>query len=326
VSNILGVDLGGTKILAGVVDTDSGKVVSHEKKRTHARHTPEDIVNRLIEASQKAIQEAGVNPRSIERVGIGVAGQIDRTNGIVVNGPNLAGMHNMPLAQKVSKALGKPVSLYNDVEAAAAGEATFGAARGHPNFVTVFVGTGIGGAIYRDGKPYTGATKTAGEIGHTIIDVNGRICSCGGVGHLEAYASRTAIVRYILAKMKGGRKSVLSDVAGEIDPDDPGGSGIRSSALKRALEKDDPLVVEALNVGGDFLAAGLTSVVNFYNPPLIILGGGLVDAIDSFFEHVAQRTRQSALVVPAQSLRIEKAALSDYSGIIGAAVLASRTG
>jgi len=322
----LGIDLGGTKILAGVVDVGTGKILSHEKKRTRAKHTAGDIVDRLILAAKGAIDESGVNPHEIERVGIGVAGQIDRENGIVINGPNLAHMQNMPLAEKVSAALGKPVYLYNDVEAAAAGEAAFGAAKGQPDFVVIFVGTGIGGAIYHDGDPYTGATATAGEIGHTTVDENGRICSCGGLGHLEAYASRTAIVRYILAQMKAGRQSVLRDVADEIDPDDPGGSGIRSSALSKALEDGDALTKEALALGADYLAAGLSSVVNFYNPPLIILGGGLVGAIDWFFERVSMRTREKSLMVPRQSLRIEKAALEDFSGIVGAAVLAARAG
>lgn len=320
---VLGVDLGGTKVLAGVIDVDSGKILGRGKKRSRAEHGPADLVERLQVAAEDAIKESGVKRGDIDRIGIGVAGQIDRKNGVVLNAPNLANMTNMKLAEIVRQGLGKSVSLYNDVEAAAAGEASFGAGSGHKDFVVVFVGTGIGGAIYRDGKPYTGATATAGELGHTVVDVNGRICGCGGTGHLEAYASRTAIVRAILSAMHAGRPSILSDIVHEVNPNDPGGSGIRSKAIAQALTADDELVRESVVTAAEYLAAGLASVVNFYNPPLIILGGGLVEALDEFFSLVANRARFEALRVPRQNIKIVKAGLGDDSGIVGAAVLAS---
>jgi glucokinase len=320
---VLGIDLGGTKVLAGVIDIDSGKILGRGKKRSRAEHGPTDLVERLQVAAEDAIKESGLKRGDIDRIGIGVAGQIDRKNGVVLNAPNLANMTNMKLAEIVAKGLGKPVSLYNDVEAAAAGEASFGAGSGQRDFVVVFVGTGIGGAIYRDGKPYTGATATAGELGHTVVDVNGRICGCGGTGHLEAYASRTAIVRTILSGMHAGRPSVLSEIVSEVNPNDPGGSGIRSKAIAQALASDDELVRESVVTAAEYLAAGLASVVNFYNPPLIILGGGLVEALDEFFSLVANRTRVEALRVPRQNVTIVKAGLGDDSGIVGAAVLAS---
>lgn len=320
----LGIDLGGTKVLAGVIDLKSGKVLSTAKKRSHAEHGPKDLVERLLQAAKKALDESGVKEDDIGCAGIGAAGQIDRDRGVVIAAPNLAGMADMALAARVRKELDLPTYLFNDVEAAAAGEAAFGAGKDLKDFVVVFVGTGIGGSIYRNGKPYLGQTDTAGEIGHIVVDFNGRICACGGLGHLEAYASRTAIVRYILANMHLGRESVLSKVAEEINPNDPGGSGIRSGAIADALDKHDALVEESLNLGADYLAAGLASVVNFYNPPLLILGGGLVEAVDPFFQRVARRTREGALLVPSQEVRLEKAALGDYSGIVGAAVLAAR--
>src|SRR5579872_382479 len=146
--HVLGIDLGGTKVLAGVVDVKSGKVLSTAKKRSHAEHGPGDLVNRLVDAAKKALDESGVKSADIARVGIGVAGQIDRKKGVVLNAPNLANMTNMPLAEIVQNKLGKPVTIYNDVEAAGAGEATFGAGRSRKDFVVIFVGTGIGGAIY----------------------------------------------------------------------------------------------------------------------------------------------------------------------------------
>ena len=322
-AHVLGIDLGGTKVLAGVVDVETGRVLSTAKKRTRAEHGPEDIVQRLVEVARDALKESGVKNGGVHGIGIGVAGQIDRQKGIVLSAPNLANMTNVELADVVQGKLGLPVKLFNDVEAAAAGEAIFGAGRDRKDFVVVFVGTGIGGAIYRNGRPYAGATHTAGELGHMVVDVNGRLCGCGGAGHLEAYASRTAVVRAILSGLHAGRTSSLSQIATEINPSDPGGSGIRSKALAQAIADGDPLTHEVLLMAADYLAAGLASIINFYNPPLIILGGGLVEAVDIFFSAVATRTRHAALQVPRGHIEIAKAGLGDNSGIVGAAVLAN---
>lgn len=321
---VLGIDLGGTKVLSGVIDVDTGRVLSTAKKRSRAEHGQQDLIDRLIETAREALNASGIRTDEISRIGIGAAGQIDRRDGVIINAPNLANMTNVRLADIVKSALGIPTFLFNDVEAAAAGEASFGAGRGQKDFVVVFVGTGIGGAIYRDGKPYLGASSTAGEIGHTVVEVNGRICGCGELGHLEAYASRTAIVRVILAGLKTGRSSMLRDIVTEINPNDPGGSGIRSKAIARAVAAGDSLTMEVLLSAAEYLAAGLASAVNFYNPPLIILGGGLVDAVDLFFSAVATRTTQKSLPVAREHVRIVKAGLGDNAGIVGAAVLASQ--
>lgn len=318
----LGIDLGGTKVLAGVVDVDSGEVLSAAKKRSHAEHGPKDLIQRLLKAANDAIDQSGVKAGRIESVGIGVAGQIDRVEGVVLKAPNLAHMADVRLADIVERELGKPVHLFNDVEAAAAGEAAFGTGRGQKDFVVVFVGTGIGGAIYRDGRPYAGATSTAGEIGHTVVDAGGRICGCGQTGHLEAYASRTAIVRTILGGLQAGRASTLSAAVADANPNDPGGSGIRSRAIAEALDAGDELAHEMIKAGARYLATGLSSLINFYNPPLIILGGGLVQAVDEFFELAVRQAREGALQVPRDRVTIVKAGLGDNSGIVGAAVLA----
>jgi len=319
----LGIDLGGTKVLAGVIDAKTGKILGSGKKRSRAEHTSADIVGRLLEAAKIALAESKVPKSDIDQIGIGVAGQIDRPAGVVVNAPNIANLRNFPLAEFVKKELGAPVRLYNDVEAGAAGEATFGSGKGHKDFLVIFVGTGIGGAIYRGGKPYKGATGTAGEIGHTVIDFGGRVCGCGGLGHLEAYASRTAVVRTILSGLHTGRPSVLQDTAKDANPQDPGGSGIRSGALATALAAGDDLTTEMITAGARYLAAGLASAINFYNPVFIVLGGGLIDAVDVFFSVAASHARQEALATPRREVRIIKAALGDTAGIVGAAALAA---
>jgi glucokinase len=319
---VLGIDFGGTKILAGLVDPQTGEQSGDTKKKTHADRGTDAVLEQLTEAVQETLDGKG---KDIQAVGIGVAGQIDAEKNILTRAPNLPeGLVGATIVDTVRKQVDVPVWLFNDVAAAAAGEAAFGAGAGHPDFVCVFVGTGIGGGVYRNGEPYGGATNTAGELGHMVIDFEGRICGCGGLGHLEAYASRSAIVRTILAAMKQGRQSTLAELVTDPDPEEAGSAPIRSKALKRALEDGDELVKEKLDEGAQFLAAGLASIVNFYNPPRIILGGGLVDAIDWFFDRTAAMVRATALSVPASDVEIVKASLGDYSGLVGAAVLASR--
>jgi glucokinase len=322
-ARVLGIDFGGTKILTGVIDTDTGEVLASAKRRTVAEAGHGEALDRLHEAIHEALESAGSAKHSITTAGIGIAGQVDSHKNELKRAPNLPqGLLGDTIVKAVRKQIDGDVFLFNDVAAAAAGEAAFGAGKGHPDFVCIFVGTGIGGAIYRDAAPYTGSTNTAGEIGHMTIDFNGRICGCGGRGHLEAYASRSAMVRAMLAAMKQGRETTLSALVPDVETADPAHVPIRSKVLKKAVAEGDKLVIEMLDDGARYLAAGLASVVNFYNPPRIILGGGVVDAVDRFFEQAAARVSRDSLRVPGDSIEIVKAGLGDFSGISGAAVLA----
>ncbi|GAC1632420.1 MAG: ROK family protein [Chloroflexota bacterium] len=324
-AHALGIDLGGTKILAGIIDVESGRVLATAKKRTRADHGPDDVMERLLATADEALAASGIEPAAIVAAGVGAAGQVDVDKGELVRAPNLpAGMVGVPIAGAVSDRFKCPVTLANDLAAAASGEAEFGAGKGVPDFVCIFSGTGIGGAIYQNGVPYRGHTNTAGELGHMVIDHDGRICGCGGRGHLEAYASRSAIVRTILAALRQGRKSTLSELEPDPDPSDPAHSAIRSKALAHALAAGDDLAREMIEAGGRYMAAGLASIINFYNPPRIILGGGLVEEVDLFFELSARGAKQDALVMPGNHVDIVKAGLGDNSGIIGAALIGWR--
>lgn len=320
----LGIDFGGTKILAGVVETETGAILSQAKKRTRAEHGSDDILARLLDVAEDALQASGTVRREVRSIGIGVAGQVDPQKGELIRAPNLPNeLLGNAIVDRVKQSLKLPVTLANDVVAAAAGEASFGSGKGHPDFVCIFVGTGIGGAIYQDGHPYRGATGTAGELGHTVIEQGGRICGCGGLGHLEAYASRTAIVRTILGAMRQGRRTSLEAVDPNPNPDDPAHSPIRSKALAEAVRVGDALAATMITHAARYMAAGLVSVVNFYNPPRIILGGGVVDAVNLYFDVASALVQQEALQVPRGSVNIVKSGLGDYSGIVGAAVLGS---
>lgn len=308
----IGIDLGGTKILAGVVDTEKGLVLDTAKKRTKKLEA-DFIVQRIIETAEKAICKAQVPVSQISSIGIGAAGQVDRKNGVLISAPNL-NCFDVELKRIIEEHFNIPTYVGNDVEVATLGEMKFGSGVGYNNFVCVFIGTGIGSGIVCEGKHIKGATGTAGEIGHIIVDSGGRLCGCGGQGCLEAYASRTAIEKRILSSIKKGHKSIISDSIKE--------SGvIRSKDLSDALDVGDEVVLNALTEASDYLSSGLASVINFYNPELIILGGGLMEAIDLFYEMTVKKTFAKALAVPAQKTKIMKTQLKDYSGIVGAAIL-----
>ncbi len=315
----LGIDLGGTKILAAVVDITTGVVIASARKRTRAEKGQNFVSQRVIELSTAAIEAAKLPTDSgIVAVGIGAAGQIDRKAGVIVDAPNL-GVKDMPMRDILSKQFGKPVAVGNDVEVAALGEFLYGSGRGYTTFVVLFVGTGIGSGIVQNGRLYAGLTGTAGEVGHITIQADGRLCGCGSRGCLEAYASRTAITKAIMGEIHHGRESVLAKDA-ELQLKE-GETIIRSGLLANALKQGDALVTEIITDSADFLGYGLASVMNFYNPECIILGGGVIEAIDLLFERAVHRARVVALSEPARKTKILRAKLGDFSGVVGGACL-----
>ena len=315
----IGVDVGGTKNLAAVVDVHAGQVVSSARKRTRPDKGSDFFVDRLLSLVQSAIDDAKLpDPDQLSGIGVGIAGQVDRANGVLLASPNLGvGFENLPLAKLLGDRFHQPVAISNDVDVATIGEQHYGAARGVDDFVCVFVGTGIGSGIVQGGSAYRGATGTAGEIGHTIVQYGGRICGCGGRGHLEAYASRSAITRVLQAELLRGRKSLLSELP---SPDDP---GIRSKIIARCLDAGDPLVTEVVTEAADYLGAGLGSLITFYNPRRVILGGGLIEATQLLFDRASARAREAALPIPGRQVEIVRTELGDNSGVIGAARLGS---
>lgn len=312
----IGIDLGGTKILIGLVEKESGKVVSHIKKKTKKEKGPENIVRKMVEGVEELLEESGKSFTEISSIGIGSAGQIDRKNGIIIGAPNLD-CYNLNLKEILQDKFNIPVFVGNDVEVATIGEQKFGAGKGCADFVCVFVGTGIGSAIVKNGQIIYGATGTAGELGHIIVDLNGRPCACGAYGCLEAYASRSAIETRIEGALKKGRKSCISEYLEE-------GKAITSSMIRKSIEREDELVTQCVSEASEYLSGGLASVINLINPELIILGGGLIEAVDYFYKQTIKKAKSKSLPVPAEKIRFSKTILGDYSGVIGAALLDER--
>jgi glucokinase len=225
------------------------------------------------------------------------------------------------MAKMLRERFGIPAALRNDVQIAAMGEEAFGAGKGVADFLCIFVGTGIGGAIVRNGEVVRGAAGSAGEIGHLVIHANGRLCGCGGRGHLEAYASRTAITKSIIGDLKRGRPSVLAKSLPDINHDAPGGTALRSGLLAEAVDDDDDLAVEAIEDAGRYLGYGMASAINLLNPSKVILGGGVIEAVDLLFTVAESRARRESLPAAAKHVEIVKAGLGDNSGVVGAAIL-----
>ncbi len=312
----IGIDLGGTKILIALINRQTGKVVEHVKKKTKKDKGPQNIVKKMLDGIEELIETSGVKLNEISSIGIGAAGQIDRKNGIIIAAPNLD-CYDLNLKKILSEKFNLPVFVGNDVEIAAKGEQKFGAAKGYNDFVCVFVGTGVGSSIVKNGQIIYGSTGTAGEIGHIIVDLNGRQCACGAHGCLEAYASRSAIEKRIEGALKKGRKSAILEY---LEP----GKAITSSMIQKSIEKDDELVLQCVTEASEYLSGGLASIINFINPELIILGGGLIEAVDYFYQETIKKAKAKSLPVPAEKIQFKKAILGDYSGVIGAAFLEDR--
>jgi len=310
----VGVDFGGTKIAAGVVNLKTGQLVGVAKKKTRLAHEQDDIVNRLFAVVDESLQEAAISIEQVSGIGIGAAGMVDRDKGVILAAVNL-GANNIFLTAPLQEHYKVPCRLANDVEAATYAELHFGAGRDCDSFVCIFVGTGIGSGIIDNGVIRLGASQTAGEVGHIVIVPDGRQCGCGGSGCLEAYASRTAIAREILADLQRGGDSVIRD---KIDMS----KGIlRSKAIASAVEAGDQMVIRAVTEAANYMGIGLANVINFYNPKRLILGGGLVEALGLYFKTAECEARRRALKIPARTVEIVRAELGDYAGIIGAALL-----
>lgn len=312
----IGIDLGGTKILIALVDKNTGEVLEHVKKKTKKDKGPKNIIRKMLEGIEELIEISGKTFDEISSIGVGAAGQIDRENGIIIAAANLD-CYDLNLKKILTEKFNLPVYVGNDVEIATIGEQKFGAGKDCKDFVCVFVGTGVGSAIVKDGKIITGATGTAGEIGHIIVDLNGRQCSCGAHGCLEAYASRSAIERRIEGALKKGRKSCILDYLET-------GKSITSSMIQKSIEREDELVLQCVTEASEYLSGGIASIINFINPELIILGGGLIEAVDYFYQKTIKKAKAKSLPVPAEKIQFKKAMLGDYSGVIGAAFLEDR--
>jgi glucokinase len=312
---VVGVDLGGTKILAGVVDSEN-KIHARAKRSTPAEAGGPAILAAIISCVEQALVEAGVAREEIAGIGLGSPGPLDPSTGVISFSANL-NVRNWPLGPDLSAAMGRPVLLQNDVRVGGYGEYHLGAGRGHSSLLAAFVGTGIGGCVILEGKVLEGATGNAGEVGHIVVKADGPKCGCGRRGCLEALSSRSAIARRVLKAADKGEESIL---AAKVDKK----SGkLKSGDIAAAVAAGDAVALREVYRAAYFLGLGLGGLVNLLGPEIVVIGGGVTEALGPMFlDLIRASARQQILVDPDEKIKIEAAALGDDAGILGAALLA----
>jgi glucokinase len=307
-----GIDLGGTKIEAVVVDDDD-RVVAKARRPTPREGGPEDVARALAEAVREAAEDQG----ALEAVGVGSPGSVDTDAGTVRGAMNLPGWSGtFPLGDVLGKELGVPVRVGNDVGVAVEAEAALGAGRGYGSFLGVWWGTGVGGALFLDGKRWLGR-GSASELGHMVVKIGGARCPCGRRGCVEAYAGRGPMEQRAREAVEKGVKTKLFELM-----EKRGRNRLTSSVWANALEREDALAVHLVDRAMRALAAGAASVVNLLDVEAVVLGGGLGTRLGEPF---AARLREEMLPHLFRDDRppdVLTTALGDLGGAIGAARLA----
>lgn len=299
--SVLAFDIGGTKLAAGVVD-QAGGVHSFAVVPTDASLGPDDGMRRLFDLGRRVVDESGVPWGEIELIGIGCGGPLDPASGVLIAPPHLTGWVDVPLVARAEKALGRPAVLENDATAAAAGEHRFGAGAGTRNMIYLTISTGVGGGSVVDGRLYRGATGNGGELGHVTVDWQGRECrGCGRRGCLEAYVSGTSIAER--AAEAGLEGATAADVAA-------------------AARAGDPRAVSVWDETVEALACGVTSIVNLFEPEMVVVGGGVSGTGEQLLGPVRERVHAQAMSPAGEVVRIVTAALGDRVGVVGAAAIA----
>jgi glucokinase len=312
---ILGIDLGGTKILTAVAN-DKGKMLSRDHSITPANEGHQAVVRSILESVSRALDQAHIDAADLSAIGLGAPGLSDPETGILFTSPNLPGWEDVPLRDIVEKELGKKVFLINDANAAAVGELHFGAGRGARNFIYITVSTGIGGGIIIDGKIYTGSTGMAGELGHMVIDDEGQQCKCGNRGCWETLASGTALAREAKNRVKAGAAtSILEYADGDLEK-------VNAEAIHKAAQAGDNLATELIARNAYYLGVGLTNVINIFNPEAIVIGGGLSNIGDMLLEPAFEEAGRRAFRQAYREVRFARAELGRNSGVLGAAAFA----
>lgn len=312
---IIGVDLGGTNVVVGAMPVDGSREIGMRTLPTRADLGAEGVSDRIAAMIENVIldvrHETGAEREDFIGVGIGSPGPLDRERGVVVVTPNL-GWRDYPLRDEISRRVNLRATLDNDANCATLGEWWCGAAKGGKNVVGMTIGTGIGGGLILDGKLYHGASDAAGEIGHTSIDSTGRRCKCGNYGCLEAYCSGPAIAE----RAREAIESEDSDAIMKLVDGDP--SRITAHVVYEAAKQGDLVAREVVRDTARFLGAGLSNLINIFNPDIVVLAGGVTQAGDALFTPLRAEIRRRAFKPAVQACQILPGALPVSAGVVGA--------
>ncbi len=311
----LGIDVGGTKIQASLI-TQAGIVLSRHRCPTPRDGGPEKVLEAIISTAEETMEAESVERDDLTAVGLAIPGVVDSDRGFVVVTPNMS-LTGISVGPHVEEHFGVPVALGNDCNLGALGESWLGSGRGTSSSIAILVGTGVGSGIVREGKLWTGAWESAGEIGHIVMQIGGPKCGCGNLGCLEALASRTAIERGIREGVEAGRTTILTELLeGDF-------SLIRSSSLRRALDAKDELVTEVMQKASEVLGHGFLTVRHLIDPEVIVLGGGVGEACSGFMLPIIKGILDSDQLTGAREGGLVLSALGDDAVVLGAAALAA---
>jgi len=313
---VVAIDLGGTKALAGVVEAN-GTVRSRVYLPSRdLKGRPSELLDRIAEGAGAAASEADLPFDAIQAIGLCVPGPLDRTRSVVAMAPNL-GWIDLAVREQLERRLpGKSVFLENDVRAAALGEHRLGAGRGYSSMLAVFVGSGVGGGMVVDGQLFHGNHGGAGEIGHMVVRAGGPRCGCGRAGCLEAMAARDAVGRYVIADVARGHKTLLTDILqGDL-------LAFTSRDLAQAVAQHDAVAIRAARRSARYTGLAIGSVVNLVDPAIVVVGGGIAEALGQPYVGWAAEIARRQILSSARDVPIVPSQLRDDAGLLGAALTA----
>ena len=312
--NYLGIDLGGTNIVAAVVN-EKYEIISEAKNPTLCPRPWKEILDDVAKTALEAAKIANLEMSDFPFVGIGSPGVISVETGTVIAAVNL-GFENVPLTKYLSEKLEVPVILENDANAAAYGEFKAGKAKNTENFIAFTIGTGIGSGVVLDGKIYRGTNGIAGELGHSVIKLGGRQCSCGRKGCIDVYASATGLITTTKEAMEANKESLMWQLS---ESDIKKVTGI--TAFK-AARQNDKTALEVVNSYIEVLAAAITNIINTFQPDMITIAGGISKEGDYLLNPIKKLVEKESLKNSTQPCpKIEIAELQDKAGVIGASLL-----
>ena len=308
---IVGVDVGGTNITAGLIDPRN-KIVAREKTDTKPDGGTEKVVERIADCVKAVVKDSDYAKGDLGAVGLGVPGAVEADSGLVLEAVNLR-WTNVPLAELLGKALDVPVVVDNDVNVGTWGEYRAGAGEGAKGLLGIFVGTGIGGGLVLDGKLYTGAFGSAGEVGHTVLNARGAF----GDRSLEQMASRSAVVNRLVGLVESNHPSKLRELAGDKWP------RVRSKPLAKALAADDELTIRVLREAAFAVGIAIANTVTLLSLDRVVVGGGLTEALDDrWMQWIREAFDDAVFPAVCRQCTLQASALEDDAGLLGAALLA----
>ncbi len=308
---LIGIDLGGTNCRAALL-AESGEILRSNRIPTRVAEGREQFLSRLFELCDDLLSFAEKEKRRVLAVGMGAAGVIAE-GGVVTVSPNVAWLDGFPLAETMAEGLRLPVTVVNDANAVAWGEAKFGAGRNFASFLTITLGTGVGGGLVLERRLWKGSDGAAGEIGHFVVDPGGRPCKCGSRGCLERYASATGMVCSVIKLLEQGKASVL-----KVFPPEE----LTAFEISRAARSGDAVALRALQEAGERLGQVLASVANLLNLDGVVICGGPSASLDLLRPWLEAEMRFRTFAIPFRRMRIVRGELGDEAGIVGAACLA----